>query len=116
MRTLPLLLAAAALSLAACTSRDPAAQGAEPVQAATRTQATADSRWRGTKLTVYRNSYRICHIFTVKELGRWYGVGARLKPVARTHAREMYLARHFKPARAGCLTAFRDKRARSSGG
>ena len=86
------------------------------MQAATRTQTAADSRWRGKKLTPYRNSYRICHVFTVKELARWYGVEARLKRVARTHAREMYLARHSKPARAGCLGALRDKRARSRTG
>ena len=116
MRSLSLLLAAAALSSTACTSRDPAAPGAEPVQAATRTQAGPESAGRGKRLTVYHNSYRICHVFTLKELGRWYGVEPRLKLVALTHAREMYLARHFRPARAGCLAAFRDKRARSTAG
>jgi cytochrome c5 len=116
VRSLPLLVATAALSLTACTSRDPAAQAADPVQAATRTETADDPAWAGKKLTVYRNSYRICHVFTAKELGRWYGVEPRVKVVADTHAREMYLSRHSKPARAGCLTAFREKRERSRGG
>src|SRR5687767_14606258 len=96
----PLLWLAGALGLLAAAgwARDgsEAGAGASPgagsvaasnEQVAVSTTAPAPRRtWRGKQGVRYERSYRICSVFTVKEVATELGVPAKRKPAAQAHA------------------------------
>jgi len=65
--------------------------------------------WRGKQGVRYERSYRICSVFTVKEVAKELGVPARPKPAARAHADAWYDAQFRRAAYRGCLDAFRGR-------
>jgi hypothetical protein len=108
----PLLLAfLTAPVLAACSSFEsqPAAESPSPAVAESESAPAAEPRWRGAKATQYRNAYRVCSVFTVKEIARQHEAKARPRPAARAHARRLYEPRFRKPAFEGCLDGLRGR-------
>lgn len=109
MRAAGLLIVLALLP--ACASLESESAG-QPAPAAEEERENADpaARWRGAKGQRYRDAYRVCSVFTPKEIAkRYHGVAARRRPAARAHARRLYERRHFGPAFHGCLDGFRGR-------
>ena len=65
--------------------------------------------WTGRKGVRYERSYRICSVFTVKEVAAELGVARKPKPAARAHANAWYDAPFRTAAYHGCLDAFRGR-------
>jgi len=65
--------------------------------------------WEGPQAANYDHSYRICSVFTVREIARDMGVAAKPKLAARAHARELYAAQFRRAAYQGCLDAFQGR-------
>ncbi len=83
---------------------------AEGRVAATTANATKPTKlWRGKKGVRYERSYRICSVFTVKEVARELGVPARRKQAALAHANAWYDPPFRQAAYRGCLDAFRGR-------
>lgn len=95
---------------------DVAEAGSKPVAvaegraAAPTANATKPAKlWRGKKGVRYERSYRICSVFTVKEVARELGVPARRKQAALAHANAWYDPPFRQAAYRGCLDAFRGR-------
>jgi hypothetical protein len=65
--------------------------------------------WRGKQALNYDRSYRICSVFTVREIARDMNVRAKPKAAARAHARELYGVQYQRAAYEGCLDAFQGR-------
>ena len=79
-------------------------------QVAVRTTGPKPRRlWQGPQGVRYERSYRICSVFTVKEVAKELGVRARPKPAAWAHANAWYDAQFRQAAYRGCLDAFRGR-------
>jgi hypothetical protein len=63
-------------------------------------------RWEGVQAANYDRSYRICSVFTVREIARDMGVAAKPRIAAEAHARELYAVQFRRAAFEGCLDAF----------
>jgi hypothetical protein len=100
----PVFLLPFLLVVAACSSgeRESAAEPVHPAAA----QAEPDPLWRGPKGVAYGNAYRICSVFTVKEVARENGVRAKPRAAARAHARALYAPGVRKAAFVGCRDGF----------
>jgi hypothetical protein len=68
-----------------------------------------DRTWEGAQAANYDHSYRICSVFTVREIARDMNVRAKPKAAARAHARELYGAQYRRAAYEGCLDAFQGR-------
>ena len=66
-------------------------------------------RWEGAQAANYDHSYRICSVFTVREIARDMGVAAKPRIAAEAHARELYAVRFQRAAFEGCLDAFQGR-------
>lgn len=79
-------------------------------QAAVSTTAPAPRKvWKGKQGVRYERSYRICSVFTVKEVATELGVRAKPKAAALAHANAWYDAKFRQAAYRGCLDAFRGR-------
>lgn len=79
-------------------------------QAAATTAAPGPRRmWTGKQGVRYERSYRICSVFTVKEVAKELGVRARPRPAAQAHANAWYDPKYRQAAYRGCLDAFRGR-------
>ncbi len=118
----PLLWLAGAIGLLAAAgwARDggetgAASSGSGPVavsegQVAVSTTAPAPRKsWKGKQGVRYERSYRICSVFTVKEVATELGVPAKRKAAARAHASAWYDPPFRQAAYRGCLDAFRGR-------
>jgi hypothetical protein len=79
-----------------------------PVAVSTK-QPAKRKLWTGKQGVRYERSYRICSVFTVKEVAGELGVAARRKPAARAHANAWYEPHFRQAAYRGCLDAFRGR-------
>jgi hypothetical protein len=61
-------------------------------------------KWKGAHALRYERAYRVCSVFTVKELARHHRVAAKPKVAARAQAGE-YQKRYRQAAFHGCLDA-----------
>jgi hypothetical protein len=92
-----------------------AGPGSGPVAASdggvsvTTTGSRPSGLWRGKQGVRYERSYRICSVFTVKEVARELGVPARRKQAALAHANAWYDPPFRQAAYRGCLDAFRGR-------
>ena len=66
-------------------------------------------RWEGAQAVNYDHSYRICSVFTVREIARDMGVAAKPRIAAEAHARELYAFQFRRAAFEGCLDAFQGR-------
>ena len=66
-------------------------------------------RWEGAQAVNYDHSYRICSVFTVREIARDMGVAAKPRVAAEAHARELYAVQFRRAAFEGCLDAFQGR-------
>jgi hypothetical protein len=121
---MPVLAVAFALLLLAvtatgCGSVDPTGERAQAAPATATPKPVASQRadqaeaspFRGAQAGAYRNAYRICSVFTVRETARYYGVAPRARAAADAHATELYgSAPLVRAASRGCLEGFRAQR------
>jgi len=116
----PLLWLAGALGLLAAAgwARDGGEAGATATpgtvavsdgQAATTTSPAPSRTWKGKQGVRYERSYRICSVFSVKEVAKELEVRARPKPAAQAHANAWYDPKFRQAAYRGCLDAFRGR-------
>ena len=112
MRLAALLVLSVAVS--ACTGLGPEpAAGPWPTTSTLDESPEAEPLFTGRKAVHDRNAYRICTVFTRRELAKQYGVAPKPKLVARTQARRQH-ARAFRPAAyRGCLDAFQNREPRA---
>jgi hypothetical protein len=82
--------------------RNAAIPGREP-------RPARDRDWEGQQALVYDRSYRICSVFTVREIARDMGVAAKPQIAARAHARELYGTQVRRAAYEGCIDAFQGR-------
>ena len=76
-------------------------------RAAVSSDARAPRRtWTGKQGVRYERSYRICSVFSVKEVAKELGVPAKRKDAARAHANAFYEPKFRRAAYRGCLDAF----------
>ena len=68
-----------------------------------------ERRWAGAQAVNYDHSYRICSVFTVREIARDMGVAAKPRIAAEAHARQLYAAQFQRAAFEGCLDAFQGR-------
>jgi hypothetical protein len=112
VRTLLCLFATLLLVAAgtACTSLESGQAEAQAAQQGVRPQ-TSEPAVRAkppTETRVYRNAYRICTVFDLKEMASYYGIARRPRAVARAHAMELYSERRARrEAVRGCLAALK---------
>jgi hypothetical protein len=66
-------------------------------------------RWAGAQAANYDHSYRICSVFTVREIARDMGVVAKPRVAAEAHARELYATQFRRAAFEGCMDAFQGR-------
>jgi hypothetical protein len=114
MRIAALLLLS--MSVSACSALGPE-PAAEPWPTTT-TAVDAEGPelkplFTGRKAVAYRNAFRICSVFTPRELAKTYGVAARPRVVARAQARRQYRKDVRKAANRGCLDAFQNREPRA---
>lgn len=97
-------------SLTACSALEPEPVASPFPDTTTTTAGTKKKpRWKGQKAVHYRNAYRICSVFSVRELARQYNVKRKPALVARSHARRLVPKRFRPQAVRGCLDAFQDR-------
>ncbi|HXV32509.1 MAG TPA: hypothetical protein VD769_00765 [Gaiellaceae bacterium] len=107
-------LLALTVAVPACTGLGP-----EPAAAPWPTTSTVEAGpepeplFTGRKAVHYRNAYRICSVFSRRELARQYGIEPKPRLVARTQARRQYERAFRAAAFRGCLHAFQDREPRA---
>jgi hypothetical protein len=65
-----------------------------------------ERKWRGAAALRYERSYRICSVFTVREIAEEFGVARKPRAAAMAHATELYEPQYRRAAFQGCLDAF----------
>ena len=96
----------------ACTSLETGQAEAQAAHEGTlETPSAPKARAKSSRKTlVYRNAFRICTVFNVKEMATYYGVPRKPQVVARAHAVELYSSPGARrEAVRGCLAALRKR-------
>lgn len=114
MRPLLYLFATLVLLAAgtACTSLDSGQAEAQAAQQEAPAQPSEPvARKKSPRKTpVYRNAFRMCTVFNLREMAVYYGVARQRRAVAHAHAMELYSApRARREAVRGCLAALRQR-------
>jgi hypothetical protein len=103
-----LLLLAAGTACTSLESGQAEAQAAHQGIRPERSEPVARAR-PSRETRVYRNAYRICTVFDLREMAVYYGAARRPRAVARAHAMELYSDSHMRrEAVQGCLAALRE--------
>ncbi len=106
-----LALGAALTAVAGCSGLESA--GAPPGDADAALAASGkaakparEREWRGGQAVRYERSYRVCSVFSVREIARELGVPAKARVAARAHAQAWYPPQFQRAAFEGCIDGF----------